>query len=131
MLRHIVQRLGHVFDTEIGHPDIGNVIGFFHHFGQISHGPGALNNIQRSPVRPLNIRHPPVAGHHRHHLNTHPLIIVLDDPSLSTDIELTQDVDAGLSDIIGLSLPDQFEKCLAGCLVAIFFGSLESFRIDG
>lgn len=129
--RDVVERLGHVFDPEIGDADERNSVLLLHHFGQVGHRPRALDDVQFRPVRAPDLRHPAVAGETGGDIDAHAFVVILDDPGFSGEVEFAHDVDAFGGELLAVVPADQLEQRLAGRPVAVLLGALEALGVNG
>ena len=90
---------------------------FFHQPGQVHGGPGTLDHVQGRAMGPPDVVHPAVAGDVGHHFDAHALEVVPDNPNLSRQVEIPQDIQALSADPRGVPRAHQAEHGLAGGVV--------------
>mgnify|MGYP000323887343 CR=1 FL=1 len=98
--------------------------------GQVHGGPGALDHVERGPMGPADVLHPAVAGDVGHHLHSHALKVVPDDPDFARQVEVSQNIEAFGADAGGIAGAHQAKHGLAGGVVAGPFVALEAFGLD-
>ncbi len=128
--RNVVERLGHVLHTEVGNPLKGNPEGLLHHFGKLDGCPRALDQVQSGAVRPHDVFDATVPGYVGDGLDAHFFEVIPDDPKLSGQVEVPEDIDAKGRDARGIPRSDQPEHGFAGGAVPLALVSLEPLGLN-
>jgi hypothetical protein len=115
MFGHVIQRLGHVLDAEIGDADGGNPIAIFHDPGQIHGRAGTLHHVEGRPVGAGQISNAAVAGDIGHDLHAHALKVFADHPDLARQIKIAEDIDGKRGNPGGVAGADDPGHGIAGC----------------
>ena len=130
MLGHVVERLGHVLQAEIGNAEERDAVLLFHRAGQVDHRAGTLHDVEFCAVGPPDGVHAAVAGDGGHHFHAHPLVVVADHPGLAGQVEVAQDVDAVRADGVGGPGADEPGQPVARRPVAVFLRAAEALAVD-
>ena len=92
--------------------------------------PGALDQIQSGAMRPHDVFDASVPGYIRNGLDAHFLEVIPDDPKLSGQVEVPEDIDAKGRDARGIPRSNQPEHGFAGGAVPLALVSLEPLGLN-
>ena len=126
-LRGFVKRRAHVLDAKIGNALEGNAVIALHHFRQMRHGAGALNEVQFRAVAAADVLDARIAGDARDDFDAHALVVVAQNPRLAGQVEFAENIDAVRADAGDVARADEFVNRLARGAIAVLFRAFETF----